>query len=646
MTKQTTKQRARSVAKPTSAQLNAIERLLAQDRYREAAARIRSLLDHFPKDGSLHRALVAALDGPGEPHAAALAAFAWAECRPNSIPAQTALFERAHRLGHLLLAERAALTLNRLEVETPGFPLAPAQKAALLTLADGTHAEADAMERFDIGQLHFNANDFAAAANWFQGLTPLPARNNRALALFHLGQIDAALEAFIAGWEADTDNLLALGKAAQLRLYRGEVEGAEGLCTPLAAATARRLDDALPQLSTLLLLRQDAAAWAAFERARQCPWFAESTGLSGALIHHFAACVASRLGHRDEATRRWKQAVKLYPGLKPASDNLTDSGRTKTPLSYPAVFAMHEMVPISWLDRLGANDDSTDLMASLSASNAYLDAAYRCGETRLRQLARVILMYRVEQADGEAAALLKTSARLPVGTSDERYRLLQFLREQGWIARDETVALWDQGAIQTLRLFKTEITREAKAIDLPDDLVALLDEAIKRFNQRQPEAAEACLNRILAHAPNHPIVRGNLASVRTLQGRHREAIQLLRDLIADHPDYLFGRCNLAQILIEDGAIEDAQALVEGLMERDEMHIQEAFALYGTLAMLHRAKGDADAAEQLLSQLESMVESDDEQRRFDQLKRAVDRLNSGESFTNLVQSLMNRGPGRR
>lgn len=646
MTKKAAKKPTRTEPRPTPAQLKAIERLLEQDKYEEAVRRIKPLLRQFPKEGALHRALVEALDADDRPRAAALAAFAWAECRPNSVPAQTALFGMADHLGHVMLAERAARALLALGVDTPGYPIEPAMKSAMLTLADGSRASDQAMERFDIGKLHLVGNDFRGAARWLEGLDLLPARNNHALALFHLERIDDALEAFMAGWQADPDNLFALGKAVQMRLYRGEAGSARGLCTPLGVATARRLDDALPQLNALLLLSEDAAAWEAFERASPSPWFADIEGLSGAVLVHFGACAASRLGRGDEAARLWRQALKLYPALKPASANLSLFERDRAPALFPIVLELHEAVPIPWMDRLRSEHaDTTAVMDALSASTAYLEALFLAGDEALRALARLILKHRVEQADADAAQLLRALVRLPVGTSDERFEVLQFLHTEGQIARDEMVEVWDQGALQQIGLFKTEISRESKTADLPADLAALLDESIVLFNQGQAEEAEQRLNAILQRVPKHAVARGNLASVRTLQGRHAEAMHLLREVIADHPDYLFARCNLAQMLIEEGAIDEAHELLEGLIEREQLHIQEAFALYGTLAMMHRAKGREGAAQTLLSNLESMVEDEDDERRFQQLKRSFDRPTLLQEFGERVASLLRPGATR-
>ena len=96
---------------------------------------------------------------------------------------------------------------------------------------------------------------------------------------------------------------------------------------------------------------------------------------------------------------------------------------------------------------------------------------------------------------------------------------------------------------------------------------------------------------------------------------------------------------LARTLIEDGEIDEAERLLDGLIERDRLHIQEVFALYGTLAMLNRAKGEEEAAQSLLSSLESMVEDEDDKRRFAQVKRSIDGLDPVQRFKDLFESIL-------
>lgn len=202
MARMPAKARARTKQGPDAAQIKAVERLLEEEDYTQAVRRIKPLVRRYPDHGGLRRALVEALEQGEGPRAAAVAALAWTERRPNSLPAQEALLHFAQALHHLMLAERTAGKVRALAGQTPGFPLDPALKAAMLVLPDGTRTSVEDLERFDLGKLHLEGADFRGAVRWLAASDLLPARNNHALALFHLNRVDDAYGAFMASWRA------------------------------------------------------------------------------------------------------------------------------------------------------------------------------------------------------------------------------------------------------------------------------------------------------------------------------------------------------------------------------------------------------------------------------------------------------------
>jgi len=631
---------------PESAQIKAIERLLEEGKYREAIRKIRPALGRFPDHGGLHRALVEALEHGKGPRAAGLAAFAWAVRRPNSLPAQQALLRVASRLGHLLLADQTAQKVRALGGQTPGFPLDPAVTDSVLGELGVPQTGVDAMVRFDIGRLHLEGGDFAGTLRWLDDIDISPARNNRALALFHLDRVDEALAAFLANWEREPKNLFALAWAARLRLYQGDANGAQGLCTPLAASTASRLDDALPQIEVLLLLGHDQAAWDAFARTRTQAWFETRAHAAGAMLRHLGACAACRLGNVEDARHWWQAALSVEPDFTLASPNLSPSSEAATLARLPTIFESHHVLPSTWTTALFADKaDGAGQLDALTASNAYLEALYRGGDATLRSLISIVLKHRAEQADEAAAGLLRAFARLPIGEKDERFGFLSFLRKQRLIGPGEAIEFWDGERLREVTVTDTEIYRQPKQSDLPLDLEVLLSEAVTLFTEGQADDAEVRLKAILERVPDHPVALGNLAAVRSLQGRVDESRRLLRDVVAKHPDYLFGRCNLAQILIEDGDLDEAQTLLDGLIERDSLHIQEAFMVWGTLAMLYAARGEEAAAQSLLANLETMVEDDDDARRLARIKQSIDWLDPAQRFTQTMRALLTRRPNR-
>ena len=634
MPKKPTKTTPAKGRQPDPAQLKAIERRLSAGDFTGASERARALVERFPDHGTANRLLVDSLYQSGNQAAAALAAHQWTQHRPNSTAALESFLQIAFEAKFYLLAYLAGQRLIALgaTVESNSPLNDPRVLDEILHAPDGSRVTLDMMERFDIGRLHLQAQDFAGAVRVLEGVEFTPARNNRAVALFHLGRSEEALTDALAAWQQDPGNLFALGLAVQLRLYRGDETGARGLAVPLAQPMARRLEDAQAQLAALLLIGEDQAAWDAFERSNQAPWVDEATGTLEGLRLLCGGCAASRLGRGNQARTLWKQALTQHPGLAPARENLASLTPDGKPPAYPMVFDLSQVVPMGVLNaiRQGGATGMDERLKRLHISAAYLEAIYLSGEASVRSFATQLLKWRLGHPDPtaadpdtrQAADVLLHLARLPIGTYDERLGFIGALRDHERLGPTETVQLWGKDGLQKVRTFSTEITREPTPSTLPPDLRDRLEASILHLHAGRLAEAEADLQAILARRPDHQTAMGNLASLRAMQGRDQECRELLRRTIAAHPDYVFARVNLACFLIEDGALDEAQALLDGLVERPQLHIQEAFAVYGVLAMLQRARGDEEAAANLIASLERMVEDEDDERMLKAAKARV------------------------
>ena len=634
MPKKPTKTTPAKGRQPDPAQLKAIERRLSAGDFTGASERARALVERFPDHGTANRMLVDSLYQGGNKAAAALAAHQWTQHRPNSMAALETFFQIALEAKFELLAYLAGQRLVALGATVESNPPLndPRILDEILHSPDGSKVTLDTMERFDIGRLHLQAQDFAGAVRILEGVEFTPARNNRAVALFHLGRSEEALTDALAAWQQDPGNLFALGLAVQLRLYRGDETGARGLAVPLAQPMARRLEDAQAQLAALLLIGEDQAAWEVFERSNQAPWIGEATGALEGLRLLFGGCAASRLGRGNQARTLWNKALAQHPGLVPARENLASLTREGEPPAYPMVFDLSQVVPLGALNaiRQGAAAGMDERLKRLHISAAYLEAIYLSGEASVRAFASQLLKWRLDHPDPteaapdtrQAADVLLHLARLPIGTTDERLGFIGALRDHERLGPTETVQIWGKDGLQEVRTVATEITREPAPSTLPPDLQDRLEASILHLRAGRLAAAEADLQAILARCPDHQTAMGNLASLRAMQGRDQECRELLRRTIAAHPDYLFARVNLACYLTEDGALDEAQALLDGLVERPRLHIQEAFAVYGALAMLSRARGDEEAATNLIASLERMVEDEDDERMLKAAKARV------------------------
>ena len=618
---------------PESAQLKVVERLIEARDFPRAIMRARALVQRFPDHGAANRMLVDALDQAGDRGAVTLAAYQWAERRPNSQAAQEALVQFATEGKYALLAFRAAERLVDLGVVAKRLPADTVALEELRHQPDGSRATSEDLERFEIGKIYMAADDFAAAVRELDGVAITPARNNRALALFHLGRSEEALADALDAWQQDPGNLFALGLALQLRLYRGDETGARGLAVPLAQATARRVEEAQAQLAALLLIREDQAAWDAFERTNQAAWSEEATGIPEAMRLLFGAGAASRLGRRDQARDLWTCALARHPVLASARENLALLERDGVPPAYPALFDLGQVFPMGVVG--GIREAGAAALESrihrLGIDDLYLEALYLSGDLMVRGFAAHLLQRRLGYAartvvgstTRPAATILRDLARLPIGTTQERLGFLNALRQRKLLAANEAVEFWDGTGLREITLFSTEIYRESVPTGLPNKLQARLEESLLQMRAHLYAAAEENLNAILARVPDHQTVLGNLAALRNLQGREQESRDLLRRVIATHPDYLFARCNLAGFLIDDGELDEAKVLLEGLAQRPRLHIQEVFTLYGVLAALSRARGDEHGAAALISSLERLADQPGDERWLAKAKARVE-----------------------
>jgi tetratricopeptide (TPR) repeat protein len=396
------------------------------------------------------------------------------------------------------------------------------------------------------GRLHLDGGDYVGTLRWLEGVEILSARNNRALALFHMGRIEDALDAFMDNWQQDSANLYALGWAARLRLYQGDADAALGLCTPLAAVDAGRLEEALVQIGTLLLLREDRAAWDAFERARTADWFDDGSDAMLALVLHLGACAACRLGEAEEALRWWREALEVDADLAPAITNLGVSSAAARSAHLPVVFDAYNLLPNSWTNPLFSGETRDVGHAdALTASNHYLEALYMGGDAAAVLLIGFVLKRRAEQGDASAAELLRTFASLPIATPEECFGYLSLLKSLGHIGPSEQLMLWNGEEQREVIIAGTEIYREPKESGLPLDLEQQLSDGVRLFNDGQAHEAESVLRGMLTRVPDHPVVLGNLAATLASQGQSEAAERLLREVVDKHPDYLFARCSLA-----------------------------------------------------------------------------------------------------
>ena len=114
------------------------------------------------------------------------------------------------------------------------------------------------------------------------------------------------------------------------------------------------------------------------------------------------------------------------------------------------------------------------------------------------------------------------------------------------------------------------------------------------------DRGERLIKQALELEPDAPDLWNNLTAAYSRQGREQDATAIVRQIHERHPDYLFGRTNLALVHLQAGEIGAARALLEPLLSRKRFHVSEMSALMNAELELAVAQNNLDAAQSWLS----------------------------------------------
>jgi hypothetical protein len=194
--------------------------------------------------------------------------------------------------------------------------------------------------------------------------------------------------------------------------------------------------------------------------------------------------------------------------------------------------------------------------------------------------------------------------------------------------------LHDQAAKMGMRLVSFTITQEP----IPDpDLDALPRadyERIRKISREmysRPQAHVAELERLVAKHPHIPMLRNHLAGALEAAGDRERAASIIEQTVKEFPTYFFAFCNHVLLLVADGRIDEARALIETgprgpvftLTDfdatRDTFHISEAISHAAMVGRYMLATGRREAAEVQLKMLRDMAP---ESPQFECLEEAL------------------------
>ena len=106
-----------------------------------------------------------------------------------------------------------------------------------------------------------------------------------------------------------------------------------------------------------------------------------------------------------------------------------------------------------------------------------------------------------------------------------------------------------------------------------------------------------------AKVPGNPAVTNNYASALSRLGRVDEAIEVMRDCFAQHPEYVFGAANYLGTLIYAEKLEEAEAMIANYRLPQRIH-PEAYRAWCRVEMRYYAlTGDQERLENVQKSLD-------------------------------------------
>jgi tetratricopeptide (TPR) repeat protein len=551
-----------SPSAPTSEQLAAVRRAADVDDLPRARQRLAALRKAFPGFKPLLGLAWEVEDRCGSPMIATARAHAWHRAAPNSRAALEALYESAREAGVLAVFTRAAQRLRALDGQSP-LPSIDSIDTPLGPLS------LEQAEAIDLSRMHLADDNQAAAAAVLQGVDHPSARNNLALALFGSGDLAQALAVIDANWQADAANLFALERLLRWRCWAEGLDRCLGFAPTLRQAVPRRAEDAFARVAALRFLGDEEGVRQAWDDTTDAPYWG---------------------GAPDQ--RELFEALREHPDELPGNNALW----------FPAVW----MRAISGLSREskrgGEQHAQARWEAQLDACDAHVDYLRRAaelGDATVRLLALAVLKRRAQLGGGAALVALQALLKRPCGPNSVRMDLLNWLAEQGFHDRKEPVDIWLSGSLRTIRSHSQNITNETRPSPFPAQGTALNERVHKAIASGKLNEALALAQQLRQMHPEQPSALINLAAVKEGLGHPAAQItDLYRQALALAPDYLFARCGLSRYLAGEGKVEEARALLDGLVEREEWHRSEYRTFLLSQRALALATGEHEAARAL------------------------------------------------
>ena len=409
------------------------------------------------------------------------------------------------------------------------------------------------------------------------------AVNNLSEAYFRDGQLDQAIACALRTLGSDAENVHALSNLTRYLYLSGRWSEARDWALKLQAAQTTGSHAWAKKAEALSYLGDDDGVLALFREFQEGT--EEQRGIPDAFFHHLVAVACQRLGQEEEARRQWQECLRLQPGFDLARDNLEDLRRPIGERHGPWAFSFNNWLPVNllrevdeFLKTLGKHvKDETlhrrvsDFLQKHPALAALVPVLFERGDPAGRSFA---LRFALAAATPEMLAAARDFALGQRGPDGMRSEAMQAVMKAG-LQPPGPKRMWMEGEWRDIQLMGWQVTAEA----LPPprhspQVAAWTREAVEAIHSGEHVRGEMLLKKALIEEPDGPDLLNALGAAYHAQGRDHEADEVVRQTYERFPEYLFGIVAMAQLLMREGNLPEAKALLDRLLTRPRFHVSE------------------------------------------------------------------------
>lgn len=195
------------------------------------------------------------------------------------------------------------------------------------------------------------------------------------------------------------------------------------------------------------------------------------------------------------------------------------------------------------------------------------------------------------------------------GTEQQRIQASRCIDKINGVAQAKHI-VFIKGAKVDVRTSKIVVKNEQMRSHSDPKLEAIYSEVVRLGNLGKSQEVAVLLEQARELGDTGCTLRFNYASSLLQNGKKKEGMAIIRSLHAEDPEYLFARTQVVQEAVEEGRLEEAQALLEPLFLRTEFHVTEYRAFLAAQVILVLAMGEVETAKGCVEALEQVLDEGD------------------------------------